>query len=71
MRTNRTNYPILPVDVIELAVVGEPDAIHAVLQHYDKYIKWASKSDGRINDETVDRIRAKLMGAILKFRTDR
>lgn len=71
MRTNSRNYPVLPVEVIECAVVGETDAVQAVLRHYDKYIRWASKSDDRINDEAVDRIRAKLMSAVLKFRTDR
>ena len=61
----------MPIEVIERAITGEPDAIQAVLRHYDKYIKWASKTDGRINDEAADRIRAKLMDAVLRFRIDK
>lgn len=71
MRTNKRNHSILPVEVIERAIVGEPDAIQTVLRHYDKYIKWASKTNGRINNEALQRIRAKLMSAVLKFRIDK
>ena len=71
MRTNKRNYPILPIEVIERAIIGESDAIQTVLRRYDSYIKWASKINGRINDEAADRIRAKLMSAVLKFRMDK
>ena len=58
-------------EVIEKAVAGEPEAVDAVLRHYTAYIKYLSMYKGHINDDTQDRLKAKLIEAILKFRFDR
>ena len=63
------NKKLIPFEVIEKAVAGEPEAIDAVLRHYTGYIKYLYK--GHINDDTQDRLKAKLVEAILKFRFDR
>lgn len=65
------NKKLIPFEIIEKAVAGEPDAIDAVLRHYTGYIKYLSKYKGYINDDTQDRLKAKLVEAILKFRFDR
>ena len=65
------NKKLIPFEVIEKAVAGEPEAIDAVLRHYAGYIKYLSKSKGHSNDDTQDRLKAKLVEAILKFRFDR
>lgn len=64
-------YPLLPVEIIEKAVSGETEAMNLVVQHYKGYIKYMSYYQGRINDETQDRITSKLIEAVLKFRIDR
>ncbi|NBJ01588.1 helix-turn-helix domain-containing protein [Lachnospiraceae bacterium] len=43
----------------------------AVLRHYTAYIKYLSMYKGYINDDTQDRLKTKLVEAILKFRFDR
>ena len=53
------------------AVAGEPEAVDAVLRHYTAHIKYLSMYKGHINDDTQDRLKAKLVEAILKFRFDR
>ena len=55
------NKKLIPFEIIEKAVVGEPEAIDAVLQHYA----------GHINDDIQDRLKAQLIKAILQFRFDR
>ncbi len=60
-----------PFEAIEKAVVGEPEAVDAVLRHYTAYIKYLSMYKGYINDDTQDRLKTKLVEAILKFRFDR
>lgn len=62
---------LIPFEVIEKAVIGEPEAIEAVLRHYTGYIKYLSMYKGYINDDTQYRLKAKLVEAILKFRFDR
>ena len=56
-----TNKKLIPFEIIEKAVVGEPEAIDAVLQHYA----------GHINDDIQDRLKAQLIKAIQQFRFDR
>lgn len=51
--------------------VGEPEAVDAVLRHYTAYIKSLSMYKEHINDDTQDRLKTKLVEAILKFRFDR
>ena len=62
---------LIPFEVIEKAVAGEPEAVDAVLRHYTTHIKYLSMYKGYINDDIQDRLKAKLVEAILKFRFDR
>jgi len=65
------NKKLIPFDIIQKAVAGEPEAVDAVLRHYTVHIKYLSMYKGHINDDTQDRLKAKLVEAILKFRFDR
>ena len=65
------NKKLIPFEVIERAVAGETEAVDAVLRHYTAHIKYLSMYKGYINDDTQDRIKPKLVEAILKFRFDR
>ena len=65
------NKKLIPFEVIQKAVAREPEAVDAVLRHYTAHIKYLSIYKGHINDETQDRLKAKLVEAILKFRFDR
>ena len=65
------NKKLIPFEVIERAVAGEPEAVDAVLWHYTAHIKYLSMYKGYINDDTQDRLKTKLVEAILKFRFDR
>lgn len=65
------NKKLIPFEVIEKAVAGEPEAIDTVLRHYTERIKYLSTYQGHINDDIQDRLKAKLVEAILKFRFDR
>ena len=62
---------LIPFEVIEKAVAGEPEAIDAVLRHYAAHIKYLSMYKGHINNDTQDRLKARLIESILKFRFDR
>ena len=46
-------------------------AVDTVLRYYTAHIKYLSMYKGHINDDTQDRLKAKLVEAILKFRFDR
>ncbi|MEY8519095.1 helix-turn-helix domain-containing protein [Lachnospiraceae bacterium 29-84] len=65
------NKKLIPFEVIERAVAGETEAVDAVLRHYTAHIKYLSMYKGYINDDTQDRLKTKLVEAILKFRFDR
>ncbi len=65
------NKKLIPFDVIQKAVAGEPEAVDTVLRHYTAHIKYLSMYKGYINDDIQDRLKAKLVEAILKFRFDR
>lgn len=65
------NKKLIPFEVIQKAVAGELEAVDAVLRHYIVHIKYLSMYKGHINDDTQDRLKAKLVEAILKFRFDR
>ena len=65
------NKKLIPFEVIERAVAGELEAVDAVLRHYTAHIKYLSMYKGYINDDTQDRLKTKLVEAILKFRFDR
>lgn len=70
-RLEHEEQKLIPFEVIEKAVAGEPETVDAVLRHYTAYIKYLSMYKGHINDDTQDRLKAKLVEAILKFRFDR
>ena len=55
------NKKLIPFELIEKAVAGEPEAVDAVLRHYTAYIKYLSMYKGHINDDTQDRLKAKLI----------
>lgn len=65
------NKKLIPFEVIQKAVAGEPEAVDAVLRYYTAHIKYLSMYKGHINDDTQERLKAKLTEAILKFRFDR
>ena len=65
------NKKLIPFEVIQKAVAGEPEAVDAVLRYYNAHIKYLSMYKGNINDDTQDRLKAKLVEAILRFRFDR
>ena len=65
------NKKLIAFEVIQRAVAGEPEAVDAVLRHYTAHIKYLSMYKGHINDDTQDRLKAKLVEAILKFHFDR
>lgn len=65
------NKKLIPFEVIEKAVTGEPDAIDSVLRHYIGRIKYLSTYQGHINDDIQDRLKAQLIQAIFRFRFDK
>ena len=65
------NKKLIPFEVIEKAVAGEPEAIDEILCHYTGHIKYLSTYRGHINDDIQDRLKAQLIKAILQFRFDR
>ena len=65
------NKKLIPFEVIEKAVAGEPEAINTVLQHYSPRIKYLSKYRGHLNDDIQDSLNVQLVKAILQFRFDR
>ncbi len=64
-------YKLLPYEVIEKAVAGEPEAVNTVLQHYTGYIKYLSYFQGCVNGDIENCLKSQLMEAIFKFRFDR
>ena len=65
------NDKLIPFKVIEQAVAGEPESVNKVLQHYTARIKYLSIYNGNFNADIQDRLKSKLIEAILKFRFDR
>ncbi len=65
------NKKLIPFDVIQKAIAGEPEAVDTVLRYYTAHIKYLSMYKGYINDDIQDRLKAKLVEAMLKFRFDR
>ena len=50
------NKKLIPFEVIEKAVAGEPEAIDIVLKHYIPRIKYLSKYHGHINRQNDESI---------------
>ena len=65
------NKKLIPFEVIEKVVAGEPEAIDMVLRHYAGRIKCLSTYRGHINGDIQDRLKAQLIKAVLQFRFDR
>ena len=65
------NDKLIPFKVIEQAVAGEPEAVNKVLQHYMARIKYLSNYNGNFSADIQERLKSKLIEAILKFRFDR
>ena len=65
------NKKLIPYEVIEKVVAGEPEAIDMVLRHYAGRIKYLSTYRGHINGDIQDRLKAQLIKAVLQFRFDR
>ena len=70
---------VLPYNIINAAVQGEPDAMRAVLQHYSGYIATLSMrtfydKDGNphihVDEDLRWRLERKLIIAILSFNLD-
>lgn len=65
------NKKLVPFEIIEKAVAGEPETMDMVLRHYAGRIKYLFTYQGHIDDDIQDRLKAQLMKAILQFRFDR
>ena len=71
---------LLPYPVILAATKGDPDAMKIVMQHYQSYIAHLSMRKIRdengntyygIDEDLRERLQAKLMRAVLSFKTDK
>lgn len=65
------NKKLIPFEIIEKAVTGEPEAMNMVLRHYTGRIKYLSTYRGHINNDIQDRLKAQLIKAVLQLRFDR
>lgn len=68
---------LLPYTVIIAATKGDPEAMQIVVQHYESYIAFLSMRKLRdeggnsyygIDEDIRDRLRSKLMRAVLSFK---
>lgn len=62
------NEKRIPFEIIEKAIVGEPEAIHNVVCHYRGYMKYLSVFQGHYNADIQDRLEAQLIQALFKYR---
>lgn len=76
---NENERGLLPYPVILAATKGDPDAMKLVVQHYKSYIVHLSMRKLRdergntyygIDEDLRERLQAKLMRAVLSFKTD-
>ena len=80
---NEPGYPenaLVPYPVIVAATKGDPDAMKIVLQHFSGYIAHLSMRKLRdesgntyygIDEDLRERLQAKLMRAVLSFKTEK
>ena len=61
---------LLPYETILKAREGDPEAVNAVLLHYDRYIRYFSKMNGQVNAEVEDYVKQRLIDCQFKFRLD-
>ena len=75
--TENDERGLLPYPVIIAATKGDPDAMKIVVQHYESYIATLSMRKLRdersiiyygIDEDIRDRLRSKLMRAVLSFK---
>ena len=52
---------LLPYETILKAREGDPEAVNAVLLHYDRYIRYFSKVNGQVNAEVEDYVKQRLI----------
>lgn len=64
------NIPFFPLEIIEQAVAGEPEALETVIRHFSSYIRYLSCRNGQYNADIQERLESKLMAAVLTFRFD-
>ena len=55
----------------QTVLLSDPEAVNAVLLHYDRYIRYFSKVNGQVNAEVEDYVKQRLIAALFKFRFDR
>ena len=76
---NENERGLLPYPVILAATKGDPDAMKIVMQHYQSYIAHLSMKKIRdesgntyygVDEDLRERLQAKLMRAVLSFKTD-
>mgnify|MGYP001107631924 CR=1 FL=1 len=58
-------------ETIQKANAGDFAAMQKLLAHYNAYIMFFATYNGVVNDVYAEKIRAKLMKAVLKFDIDR
>ena len=77
---NENERGLLPYPVILAATKGDPDAMKIVMQHYQSYIAHLSMKKIRdesgntyygVDEDLRERLQAKLMRAVLSFKTDK
>lgn len=77
---NDNERGLLPYPVILAATKGDPDAMKIVVQHYQSYIAHLSMRKLRdesgntyygIDEDLWERLQAKLMRAVLSFKTEK
>ena len=75
--TEQNESGLLPYPVIIAANKGDPEAMQIVVQHYESYIAYLSmrklcdergNSYWGVDEDIRDRLRSKLMQAVLTFR---
>ena len=75
--TEQDERGLLPYPVIIAATKGDPEAMQIVVEHYESYISYLSMRKFRdergntyygIDEDIRDRLRSKLMRAVLSFK---
>ena len=78
--TEQDERGLLPYPVLIAAKKGDPEAMKIVVQHYDSYIAHLSMRKLRdesgntyygIDEDLRERLQAKLMRAVLSFKTEK
>lgn len=62
------NKNLIPYETIVRATNGEPEAVNAVLKHYDRNIKYHSLVGGQVHPDTEESIKETLIASLFKYR---